>query len=189
MHGLILLSLLFFSSGGFSHATAAPPIDLLKAAGFSPAASLGAAPPLDLVDSEGNPVRLQDYRGHVILVNFWATWCPPCIHEMPMMEALYTARKDQAFSIWAVNMQESQEDVARFIAKQGFHFPVMLDLEGTATASYGVRGLPSTYLIDCRGNLLGHIVGILQWMSHATRDLLDALRNDAACLKHASRPS
>jgi thiol-disulfide isomerase/thioredoxin len=181
MFRLVLLSLVLFWTGGINYAATAPPVDLLQAAGLSPADPPKTAPPLELIDSEGNPVRLQAHRGKVILINFWATWCPPCIHEMPMMEALYIARKDQAFSIWAINMSESQKDVAHFMAQKGFHFPVMLDLEGTATSSYAVQGLPSTYLIDCAGNLLGHVIGILEWTSDATRDLLDALLSDAAC--------
>lgn len=181
MFRLILLSLVFFWTGGIDDAASAPPVDLIQAAGLMPAAPPQPAPPLDLFDFEGNPIRLQAHRGKVIMINFWATWCPPCIHEMPMMEALYASRQDQAFSIWAVNLRESQKDVADFMAQKGFSFPVMLDLKGTAVSHYAIPGLPSTYLIDCTGNLVGHVIGILQWTSDATRNLLDALLNDAAC--------
>lgn len=178
---LILLCLVCLWHSGVPAATAALPVDLLRAAGFSPAAQPQAAPPLELLDAAGNPVRLQAHRGKVILINFWATWCPPCIHEMPMMDALYRSRRDQSFDIWAVNMRERQKDVADFMAQKDFRFPVMLDLEGTAVSRYDIRGLPSTYLIDCTGNLLGHVIGILPWTSDPTRDLLDALLSDAAC--------
>lgn len=178
---LILLGLLFFWTGSSHMALAAIPVDLLQAAGLMPATSPQAAPPLKLSDVEGNPVRLQAHLGKVIMLNFWASWCPPCIYEMPMMEELYLSRKDQAFSIWAVNMQESQEDVAAFMATKGFRFPVMLDLEGTASSSFAIQGLPSTYLIDCSGKLLGHVIGILEWTSEPMRNLLDTLLSDASC--------
>ena len=178
---LILLSLICIWTSATHAASAASLVDLIQAAGLSPTTPPQMASPLKVIDTAGKPIHLQAHRGKVIMINFWATWCPPCVYEMPMMEALYISRQDQAFSIWAVNMQESQQDVAEFMAKKGFRFPVMIDPTGNALSAYAVQGLPATYLIDCTGNLLGQVTGILEWTSDATRSLLDTLISDAAC--------
>jgi len=153
---------------------------LIEAAGLS-AVEPVAAPAFILNNAHGKPVALQDQRGKVILVNFWATWCPPCIHEMPMMDALYLSQQKRPFSIWAVNMQETHEDVATFLRSRDFHFPVLLDVEGEVVGSFRVQGLPSTYVIDCGGNLIASITGVLKWTDSAMQTLLDALFQDAAC--------
>ncbi len=154
---------------------AAPHGPLLQAAGLSAAETPTAAPGFELVDHQGQTIRLQNHRGKVIFVNFWATWCPPCIYEMPLMDQLYQSRQLQPFTLWAVNMQESREDVTQFMKKKGFHFPALLDQDGVATAAYKVRGLPASYLIDCAGNLIGHVVGIFQWTNDATKTLVGYL--------------
>ncbi|ETW93260.1 MAG: hypothetical protein ETSY1_40015, partial [Candidatus Entotheonella factor] len=87
----------------------------------------------------------------------------------------------------AFNVQETQEDVVKFLQSRNFHFPVLLDLEGKAMGGFQVRGLPSTYLIDCAGNLIGSITGVLQWTDSAMQTLLEALLQDAAC--HAKTAS
>jgi peroxiredoxin len=153
----------------------------LQAAGLKAVEPSGTAPDFELSDHHGKKVRLHDLRGKVVFLNFWATWCPPCIHEMPMMQQLLDSRKQQAFALLALNLQESQEDVAQFMKKKGLQFPALLDSEGRTAASYKVRGLPASYLIDCSGNLLGAVTGILQWTSEATQTLLDTLLKDKAC--------
>ena len=153
---------------------------LIEAVGLS-AVEPAPAPAFTLNDAHGKPVTMQDQRGKVILVNFWATWCPPCIHEMPMMDALYLSQQQRPFSIWAVNMQETQEDVATFLRSRDFHFPVLLDVEGEVVGSFRIKGLPSTYLVDCAGNLIASITGVLKWTDSAMQTLLDALFQDAAC--------
>ncbi|ETW99605.1 MAG: hypothetical protein ETSY2_40610 [Candidatus Entotheonella gemina] len=162
-------------------AAATPHRALLEAAGFSVAEPAETAPAIALDDHQGKPLAIQDQRGKVILINFWATWCPPCIHEMPLMDQLFLNMKGRPFSIWALNVQETQEDVGKFLQSRNFHFPVLLDLEGKAMGNYQVRGLPSTYLIDCAGNLIGSITGVLPWTDHAMQQLLEALFQDAAC--------
>ncbi|ETW96297.1 MAG: hypothetical protein ETSY1_27215 [Candidatus Entotheonella factor] len=85
-------------------ADAMPHRALLKAAGFSVAEPVKAAPAVTLNDYQGQPLALQDQRGKVILVNFWATWCPPCIHEMPMMDQLFLSMQGHPFSLWAFKL-------------------------------------------------------------------------------------
>ncbi len=165
-----------------SHAAAAMPHrERLEAAGLSVVEPTAAAPLFTLNDHQGQPFRMQDLRGKVVLMNFWATWCPPCIHEMPMMDQLYRSAKDLPFTLLALNMQESQEDVSAFLQKRDFQFPVLLDQEGAVVASYKVRGLPSTFLIDCAGNLIGSVTGVLKWIDHPMHMLLEALYKDPAC--------
>ena len=154
---------------------------LLQAAGFTAIAKPMLAIDFTLHDSTGTVFNLHDQQGKVVLINFWATWCPPCIHEMPMMEQLYQSRKHQPFALWAINMQESASDVADFMRRTTFHFPALVDPKGDVSARYMVRGLPTTYLIDCRGKMLGSIVGMMPWTSPATAALLDALVRDTAC--------
>lgn len=168
-------------------ADATPHHGLLKAAGFSAVEPVVAAPTITLNNHEGTPVTAQDQKGKVILVNFWATWCPPCIHEMPLMDQLFLSMKEHPFSIWALNVQETQEDVAKFLKKRGFQFPVLLDIEGKAMGQFQVRGLPSTYLIDCAGNHIGSVTGVLKWTDDGMQALLDTLLKDPAC--HAQTAS
>lgn len=154
---------------------------LLQAAGLSSVGDLRPAPKFELTDSTGKTVRLSDYQGKVVFINFWATWCPTCVHEMPMMDQLYQARTNQPFTVIAINMQESAEEVAAFMTQKGFHFPALIDSAGITMLQYKVLGLPSSYLIDCQSNLIGAITGLLQWTSAATTSLLDTLIKDKAC--------
>jgi len=182
MQVIILLGLALIwgeLTGTAVHAT--PHDALLQAAGLSAVEPSGTAPDFELSDHHGKKIRLHALRGKVVLLNFWATWCPPCIHEMPMMQQLLNSRKQQPFALFALNLQESQEDVAQFMTQKDFQFPALLDSEGRTAARYKVRGLPTSYLIDCSGNLLGSVTGVLQWTSEATQTLLDTLLKDKAC--------
>lgn len=182
MQVIIFLGLALLWGGFTGTAVHATPHDaLLQAAGLNAVESSGTAPDFELSDHHGKRVRLRDLRGKVVFLNFWATWCPPCIHEMPMMQHLLNSRKQQPFALLALNLQESREDVTQFMQQKDFHFPALLDSEGRTAASYKVRGLPASYLIDCSGNLLGAVTGILQWTSEATQTLLDTLLKDKAC--------
>jgi len=114
---------------------------------------------LDLLG--GGQVRLADLRGKVVMVNFWATWCPPCRAEMPAIEKIYRAYKDLGLEVLAVNTtdQDSESAAADFIEEFGLTFPVPLDRTGAVSASYILRGLPSTYFIDRKGVIRAVVVG------------------------------
>jgi peroxiredoxin len=157
---------------------------LLRAAGVSTVPKQ-TAPDFQLPDMSGRMRRLHDQRGKVVFLNFWATWCPPCREEMPLMEALSQALRQHPFVMWAVNLQESQAQVAQFMTAHCLHFPALLDTDGAISARYMVRGLPTTYLIDCAGTMIGRVAGAREWTDNATRALLAALLNDDAC-RHAS---
>jgi cytochrome c biogenesis protein CcmG, thiol:disulfide interchange protein DsbE len=111
------------------------------------------APRLSLTDLNGNPVSLNDYLGKVVLVNNWATWCPPCKAEMPELQAYYQAHGTQAFVIVAIESGEPAVTVSSFVTQLGMTFPVWLDLKGAAVEVFKNMNLPSSYLVDQSGML------------------------------------
>jgi thiol-disulfide isomerase/thioredoxin len=117
----------------------------------------------------------------VVLLNFWATWCHPCLQEMPLMDQLYQSLRQRPFVMWAVAMKEDRDQVAPFMDKHHFQFTALLDRDGAVSARYKLRGLPTTYLIDCHGNTVGWGGGPQEWTSEAIRTLLAALLSDPSC--------
>ena len=116
-----------------------------------------------LKDLNGNEVQLEDFRGKVIFLNFWTTWCPACLVEMPSMEKLYREFENKDFTILAVDMQEDSETVRKFKAKFKLSFPILLDTDGVVASYYGVRAIPATYLIDRMGYLYAAAMGARDW--------------------------
>ena len=111
------------------------------------------APQLTLTDLQGKPVSIEDYRGQVILVNNWATWCPPCKTEMPELQAYYTAHAAEGFVVVAIESGEPADQVASFVQEYGMSFPVWLDPHGTALEIFQNWNLPSSYVIDRDGKV------------------------------------
>ncbi len=111
------------------------------------------APALQLRTLDDEPVRLADYRGQVVLVNMWATWCPPCKEEMPDLEAYYQAHKDQGLVVIGINDGETAEVVRPFVAEYGLSFPVWLDERGLSEKAFRTISLPSSYVIDRSGTV------------------------------------
>ena len=118
-----------------------------------------------LKDLNGNEVHLEGYRGKVIFLNFWATWCQACLVEMPSMEKLYSEFKNKDFIILAVDMQEDSEQVIKFKKKFKLSFPILLDAEGVVASYYGVNAIPATFLIDRAGYLYAAALGARDWAS------------------------
>ena len=121
------------------------------------------APDFELVDLEGTRVSLATYRGKLVFLNFWATWCPPCRAEMPSMQELYDNLGGESFEVVAVDLQESNKTVQGFIDEFGFTFSILLDETGRTAAQYGARSIPTTYLIDAEGRAIGFLVGSRSW--------------------------
>ena len=110
------------------------------------------APELTLPDIQGVSRSLAEYRGQVVLVNLWATWCPPCKEEMPTLEAFYEKYREKGFIIVAINDGESKEDVLQFVKEYQLTFPVWLDPTHIATEqSFNTLNLPSSFVIDRNG--------------------------------------
>ena len=117
------------------------------------------APDFVLKDLAGNVGRLSTLRGQVVLVNLWATWCPPCRAEMPEMAALYLAHKDEGFTLWGVDDQEPKETVSGFLERNPLPYPIWLDPDSRVSRAYGIDYLPMSILIDRRGVLRGMFPG------------------------------
>jgi peroxiredoxin len=118
------------------------------------------APDFTLSTLDGRPVSLSDYRGQVVLINFWATWCPSCIAEMPAYEAVYRERPPGEFMVLGVNLQEEEEYVQRFSAGLGLTFPILLDSDGQVTIrDYQVVGMPGSIIIDRQGAIFYRHLG------------------------------
>lgn len=126
-----------------------------------------AAPELRLTDLDGNPVSLSDTRGKVVLINNWATWCPPCKAEMPTLEKYYEEHREDNFVIIAIESGEPAGEVADFVAEFGLTFPVWLDARGFALDAFQNWDLPSSYVVDQDGTIR------LTWTGGISRAMLD----------------
>jgi peroxiredoxin len=111
----------------------------------------------------GGNASLSSYRGKVVLLNFWATWCPPCRAEMPSMEVLYQRLKNQGLEILAVDLGEDTATVQQFIRNNPYTFPVLLDRNNRIGSQYGARSIPTTFVIDREGKIIGGVVGAIRW--------------------------
>jgi peroxiredoxin len=136
------------SAGGTQTVTAAPQEGFL-------------APNFTLQSITGETYTLSDLRGQAVVINLWATWCPPCRAEMPALQKMYEEYKDQGLIILAVNstVQDTASAVAPFAAEHGLTFPILLDDTGLVTNAYQVRSLPSSYFIDRKGIVRQVIIG------------------------------
>ena len=109
------------------------------------------APDFTLRTYDGATITLSQLKGQVALINVWATWCPPCRAEMPAIQATYEQYRNQGFIVLAVNLQEDPRTVAAFMRQYGLTFPAPLDLDGTVSATYQARVLPSSFFVDKQG--------------------------------------
>ena len=132
-------------------------------------------PPLVLKTLDGRTLDMRDLKGKVVLVNFWASWCPPCVHEMPSMAALKQALQDQPFEILAINLAEEKPAIEAFLKKHPVNFPVLLDPTGTAVKRWRVFAYPSSYLLDKQGRIRYAAFGALDWNGAEARAVIDRL--------------
>ena len=116
-----------------------------------------------LQDLSGDDVDISDFRGNIVFLNFWATWCPACVIEMPAMERLHRKMADEKFALVAVSIQESAENVKRFVSRYKLTFHSLLDLNGKTVPGFGIRGIPTTLILDKAGRIIGRMVGPREW--------------------------
>jgi peroxiredoxin len=134
------------------------------------------APDFVLTTLDGREVRLSDYRGHVVFLNFWATWCEPCKVEMPAMERLYRDYRRQGLAILAVSSDPEGAAVTRpFRDSLGLSFTIAHDQDAVVMRMYGVRTLPHTFLVDRRGVITHQIFGARDWQDLEARDGIQKL--------------
>ena len=135
----------------------------------------GAAPALALLDLEGRAHRLEDYRGKVVLINFWATWCEPCRAEMPAMNKLRAALAGQPFAVLAVNLAEPESRIRRFMEQVPLDFPVLLDRDSGVAKAWRARILPASYVLDAEGRIRYSALGEVDWVRDGVRKAIVAL--------------
>ena len=129
----------------------------------------GATPPLALQDLEGRPHRLADYRGQVVLINFWATWCGPCREEMPSINKLRASLAGQPFAVLAVNLAEPESRIRRFMEQVPLDFPVLLDRDTSVARTWKARILPASFLVGPDGRIRYSVLGEIDWTQDRVR--------------------
>jgi peroxiredoxin len=138
------------------------------------------APAIDLMTTNGTPLSLQSLRGKVVLVNFWATWCEPCVREMPSLQQLRDQLHADGFEVLAVNYQEGPARINSFVEKLQLSLPVVRDTDGSVARAWGARIFPANYLVDRAGNIRHSMSGAADWTSPSLvstiRTLLTAQR-------------
>lgn len=160
--GVVLsLGFAYFASQGLSRS-------------FQPPGVGSTAPDFEAYDLEGDPVRFRDLKGEVILLNIWATWCPPCREEMPSMQRLYEAFSEDGLRILAVSIDgenipgtlgpgNSADPVEAFIAESGIQFSVWRDPDRTVQSAYRAYMVPESYVIDKTGLIVARVIGPTEW--------------------------
>ncbi len=170
----ILLLLLF---GSYSQSKVIDE-DLLIKAKITPIKNIKEAPNFTLEDLCGKKVELHSFKGKVILLVFWATWCGPCKKEMPSMEALYRQFKHRDFVLLGISVDyEKKERVKEFIEKNDWSFPILLDPKLRAYRLYEIKGIPTSILIDRQGRMVGKALGPRDWDTPEVISLIDVLIN------------
>ena len=140
------------------------------------------APPVTFTDGDGKTLSLEDFRGKVVLINFWATWCAPCIEEMPSLARLANALQGQDFVVLAISIDRGGAAVTRpFLDKLGAGtLATYVDVSGRAPAAFKTPGLPTSILIDREGRLLGKLLGAADWSGEAARSLIQGFLDQPA---------
>jgi len=137
------------------------------------------APSLTLPDLMDREHDLADYRGQVVLINFWASWCPPCVHEMPSMQRLEDSFEDRPFTILAVNLAEDEDTVRAFLERIGVDFTILMDPAGRALRSWNVLAYPTSYVIDTQGEIRYALFGAIEWMDPEVIQVFEALLEES----------
>ena len=122
-----------------------------------------AAPDFTLKDVDGKSHKLSDYRGKVVMINFWATWCPPCRFELPSMQRAYEKLKKSGVEFLAINLGEDADTIFTFTAAYPVTFPLLMDLDSSVSNMYPVIGLPTTYFVSPKGRLIYRAIGSREW--------------------------
>ncbi len=157
----------------------APDLMLNKAAGMEAYPVPLKGPSFELPALTGEARAKAHYRGKVVLLNFWASWCPPCREEFPSLERLQQALGGKDFTVLAVSVRDSESGIARFLGDRTPPFDVLLDTEGKTARDYRAMGVPVTYLLDREGRILAGKTGPQSWDSQEMQQLIkQVIRSD-----------
>ncbi|MBT8368397.1 MAG: TlpA family protein disulfide reductase [Deltaproteobacteria bacterium] len=128
-----------------------------------------------LLDINGTSVDLADFKGKIVLLNFWATWCPTCVIEMPAMEKLHQKLQNKDFAMLAISIQEPASQVKNFFDINKLTFPVLLDSTGETVIGFGIRAIPTTFILDKAGRIIGLVTGPREWDSRESIAMFEYL--------------
>lgn len=147
-----------------------------EAAGVAEVRENSPAPQITVNSLTNVPLKLSDLKGKVVLLNFWATWCPPCRDEMPSMMKLNSAMAGKPFQMVAVSIDEGGvPDIESFFKSSGYSLPTYTDPGGEAVKTYGITGVPESFIIDKNGILVKKVIGPLAWDAPETVSFLEGL--------------
>jgi peroxiredoxin len=168
---------------GGHHAAHGPALDAFERAGVSELREGHPTPPLRLPRLDGGVTSLADHREHLVVVNFWATWCAPCTAEMPTLEALWRQYRERGLVVLAVSVDRGAPRALLdpYVTRLGLSFPILLDADLSASRAWRVQGLPATFVVRPGGEAVGMALGAREWNSAEMRALL------AQFLPHAHR--
>jgi len=172
LHYLFLILILF----SFHFPTESEGNDLFQKIGIQQIKGDKKAPNFFLEGLSGRKIELKDFKGKVIFLNFWATWCGPCKEEMPSMEALYQQFKEKDFILLSISVDyEGLKPVKEYMEKHRYTFPVLIDSKFKVLDLYEVKGIPTTFIIDKKGRMIGKSIGPRNWKSQEVISLLHLL--------------
>ena len=134
-----------------------------------------ALPDVSLPDVDGEPVPLLSFRGRVLILNFWTTWCHYCERERVALETLYKRYKRDGLAILAVNLGEPAEQVRTYVARHGLSFPHVVDPQARAEAAFGIQATPTNFLVDRRGHVVAGGMGYRDWNAPPAHRLIERL--------------
>ena len=130
---------------------------------------------VQLQDLNGADVNISDFRGKIVFLNFWATWCPTCVVEMPSMEKLHLKLKDKDFALVSISIQDSAAEVQRFFKQNKLTFTALLDSIGKTVPGFGIRAIPTTLILDKTGRIVGRVIGPREWDSRESMAMFENL--------------
>lgn len=157
-HAALIIALVLLIGAGCGQSTKPAPAST-SAFIEPPTLDTDQAPDFSLLTPYGDTVTLSDYRGQIVLINFWASWCTSCDAEMDALETYFQDHHEEGFTLIAVNYRESDADVAAYVEKKGLTFPVVLDSTGVVADMYAVTGIPTSFFVGRDGELLGYWPG------------------------------
>lgn len=180
LHGVNLFAGLAIALVAFASTGASAPSDAMKALAILEMQEKTPTPDVALPTLEGRPLALRELRGQVLLVNFWATWCLPCQWEMPLMEKLYQAYRDQGFVVVAISVDQQGAAVVKpFVESRKLTYPVLLDTKLEGATKFGLLGIPATFLIGRDGLIKGVTYGPKEWDGKEARAVIESLLGSA----------
>ena len=144
---------------------------------------------IDLKDLNGQPVSLSDFRGKIVFLNFWTTWCYACRIEMPDMEKLHQKFKNKEFAIITINLQESASRVKQFFEEFKLTFTALLDSDGVVGAHFMITAIPTTFILNKEGIIIGKVMGPREWGDQKAFALFEHLTNNSMTATSSLRPA